>query len=397
VDQVVDLLRQLGDSDRSRRVASGEALASMGETVIPMLLAAVIDERSPIDAFEVGRVLRAIGRPGLDALTDALVMAPTPAARSRCEWAFERFGPDFTEDYVRALSHHSAVVRHAAASGLQFAGEAAAAAVPALVPLLADPDNTVRYRVICALWRIGRRAIPALQAVRRDGPGRQRPAALTAMAMIDGERALSLNDRRAVERLIRVKLSTENSQQVDREIDGPWVALPTNDQSAVLRALDLSDPRPATMELGYNVACIFDGRDRCVFVTPVLNGWTLAVGRWFLRWGRDSAVYPDAARDLSRQFGRAQAYWYNCGTMESAWAICADGRDLHRYDVDDWDPDEDEEEEEDEREWGGDATIAAAVNSVSPTGPFETMQGHGVLALTAIGRERGTPSGAPSI
>src|SRR5262249_17334184 len=156
-------------------------------------------------------------------------------------------------------------------------------AVPALMPLLADPDEDVRQRAVWAFGEIGEVAVPALQQVRSHGPGRWRAGALQALAEAAGEDGLPPPDPAAVEPLIRIKLLTERPESLDdRTVCGPWLALPTGDQTAVLDALDLSSPRPATLRMGF-AAVSYDShrftgeghREGRVFVTPQLDGWTL--------------------------------------------------------------------------------------------------------------------------
>ncbi|MBL7256973.1 HEAT repeat domain-containing protein [Paractinoplanes lichenicola] len=395
--------------------AAKAELVTLGGAAVGPLIAELADEESPVQWSSIGVVLREIGRPAFAPLAEALAAAPTPEVKRRYGWAFMGFGVALLDDYIGALAHPSARVREDAALGIQYCRERAAPAVPALAGLLDDPDAEVRQRVIWALGEIGAAAIPALQQVRREGPGRRRAAALRALAGIGGFEAFSAADRAAVERLVRVKLIDERIE--GEEPHGRWLALPTGDQAAVLEALGLSSPRPATMRLGRAVAGAAshgsvpeEWRRAVVFVSPQLDDWTLVFGHW-----ADDDREHDAIRSLSARFGRAQAYWYDDQTGSSGWTIAGGGvvirhysdagdacsgerlpierekptfADLEELPADQW-PDDDNDV--------CDGLAVAAAMSISPSelGPETLVRGTGVLALTEAGRDLGgCPAGA---
>jgi hypothetical protein len=177
--------------------------------------------------------------------------------------------------------------------------------------------------------------------VRLHAPRRRRLRAgtLRAIAEVAGEQAFSAADRAAVERLIRIKLRTERPEASTGGAPcGPWLALPTGDQAAILAALDLSDPRPVTMRLGFAAFyCDSHGmaddkqREGRVFVTPLLDGWTLVLGAWYARWGTGKREI-DACRELSARFGDAQSFWFDAQTGRSSWLICSEGKVVRWYD-----------------------------------------------------------------
>ncbi|MER7335355.1 MULTISPECIES: HEAT repeat domain-containing protein [unclassified Micromonospora] len=438
---LTEAVRALADPEPERRREAHRTLVAAGSGAVAPLIAGLLDEESPVDwAGAAGSVLREIGAPAFEPLVAAIAAATTVEVRRRCGWAFQGFGVELLDAYAAALSHPSPHVRQDAALGLQYRGAAAVPAVPALLPLLADPDPDVRQRAVWALSAIGAGALPALHEIRRHGPGRLRAGALRAIAELAGEPAFSAPDRAAVERLIRIKLLAERPGSVaGRAPCGSWLALPTGDQAAVLDALELSDPRPATLRLGYAASahdshCADDRYARSrVFVTPELNGWTLVLGPWYAFRGGPKRE-AETCRALSEQFGAAQSYWYDARGGGSAWLICAAGEVLRQYDDDkpkrsvgarlpveeglllpheepdipdeawaSWDhaaPDADERWAEIERRYGVpdtcDALTVAAAMSVDPAGlgPDTDMRGHGLLALTKVGRKHGVAPGA---
>jgi len=71
----------------------------------------------------------------------------------------------------------------------------------------ASPGNQ-RYAVLRRFEK-DESAVEMLRAVRRDGPGRLRRAALDALAAVGGETALEPADQRLVERFVRVRRLTD--------------------------------------------------------------------------------------------------------------------------------------------------------------------------------------------
>ncbi|MEU8620120.1 HEAT repeat domain-containing protein [Streptomyces sp. NPDC048623] len=195
-----------------------------------------------------------------------------------------------------------------------------------------------------------------------------------------------------------------------------------------------------------------------VFVSPALDGWTLVFGdpsqdahRITAVWdaaddeddeGEASEVRAEVVRErcaaLSRRFGAAQWYGMSCGDGWTAWCIAEDGEVVRYYDA--FEAEEDGEDEGDGARHPAEAGFLlphedgfpedafddldpgsedfparceqirqelgipetcyaddiAARLSVDPgsLGPATTVTGHGVLALTACGREHGHPVGA---
>ncbi|MEU6454505.1 hypothetical protein [Streptomyces sp. NPDC047065] len=69
-----------------------------------------------------------------------------------------------------------------------------------------------------------------------------------------------------------------------------------------------------------------------VYVSPALDGWTLAIGRWCdpcdIERSDDVLQMCEA---LSARYGRAQAYYYGAQGDGSAWLIAEQGTVVRRY------------------------------------------------------------------
>ena len=346
--------------------------------------------------------------------------------------------PGLLDACIAALSDPDPQVRGRAALDIQAHGADGLSAVPALLAMFRDPDRMTACRVRSAVAGLGEAVVPLLQRIRQTGPGRLRPAALTALADIGGEEALSARDTASIERLIRIKLLEERPQPL-AACWLYWIAVAGGDQQGIMRTLGLSEPRPVTFALGCEIvdSDVHGGPDDQpgspygrVFVTPELDGWTLISGAWC-----DPCDAQTGERvlqqcvELSTRFGRAQAYYYGAQRDGSAWLIAQDGTVLRRYqeagEADDWqwtvgeplecerawraevglpptwdnaardDPDHDEDDE-----WKSEAfdlaPKVAAVMSINPMaiGPHTATRGTPLIALTPIGVDEGVPPGA---
>jgi hypothetical protein len=454
------LLRRLGSPHHRVSSAAHRALVKRGPDAVGPVLAELSDERSPVDWSVTASVLRSIGDAAFDPLVNAIAAAPTAEVARRCGWAFCGLDVSGPEMYLPALRHPHPKVRDRAAYALQLKSDAALPYAPQLIELLADPDKDVRQRALWALTEIGSGVVPLLRELRRSTTaGQLRRHALTALAAVAGPDAFDAGERALIERLIRVKRSGETPEPM--HLCGSWYALPTRDQAGVLDAFDLSDAVPVTMRLGAS-AWNHDHHDwtrddehaRCarLYVTPVLDGWTLVFGH-----PPDEAHPAETATDggqraaeydfysvvrvrcaaLSDRFGAAHWYGTSCGDGWTAWCIAEHGRLLRCYDIEDPDdqtgprhPAEEGYALPHENPFPHDAfddidfsdneaflarsgqlkqelnipdtcysTDIAARISVDPEalGPRTRVEGHGVLALTACGRRHGHPRGALQI
>lgn len=108
-----------------------------------------------------------------------------------------------------------------------------------------------------------------------------------------------------------------------------WFAIHSQDTRAVAGALELLDIRPANWVYGVWHAIESDDDDYAVFVTPPVNGWTLAVGVPILYESDDNA----AARmvELSRKFGEAQFFASMRVSNSYVWARAAGGELVRHF------------------------------------------------------------------
>ncbi len=406
---------------------------ALGPDAVEPLLRALADETSPAGWREIARVLGRIGDAGFDGLLRELVQAPAGKGAERVGFAFADLGTAFLDHYRAALRHPSAGVRRLAVRGIQRCEEAGLPALPSILSLLGDPDRAVAGQARDTLILRGRSLLPQLRRIRAHGPGRQRAGALTVLAELGGEPALSARDGAAIERLVRTKLVDDRPEAL-WGCWNHWIAVPGGDQAGIIKALGLVDPRPVTFALGNDIVDA-DGHGRDpddgsgyarVFVTPELDGWTLVLGAWCDPCGEErSADVLRLCGELSRRYGQAQAYYYGGRGDGSAWLVAERGAVLRRYrrtgEEDDelltlgaplpYERDRRTElglpperhpgaSDEDEEEWQDTAhdlapELAAAL-SVNPLaiGPDTPSHGVGVVALTPYGVEHGVPAGA---
>ncbi|MGW6724758.1 hypothetical protein ACWF9G_02535 [Nocardia sp. NPDC055029] len=140
--------------------------------------------------------------------------------------------------------------------------------------------------------------VPLLQQVRRSHLSERR-SALAALAEI-GWHTIEPADLALLHRFIMAKLARERPQPLRAAEDCLWWALPTDDQAAVLDAFGLSDPVPATVAMGTVVA--LENRrhpiEECerVYVSPVLDGWTLVFGDPASHYPRDDRRIQEAQK-----------------------------------------------------------------------------------------------------
>ncbi|WP_326597230.1 HEAT repeat domain-containing protein [Streptomyces sp. NBC_01803] len=448
--RLLGLIAEASSDDASvRETARGELIA-LGATAVGPLLAALWDDEAPVAWSDAAWLLRKIGQPALDPLADAISAAPTPTALRRARWAFTGLDVPGLGVYAAALRHPHPQVRQSAAFVFQGRGRDALSEAHLLLPLLADPVPEVREGAVWALREVGPGVVPLLHAVRRGrwpGFARSRAGALEVLAAVGGPAALDETDLAAVRRLISVKSRSEIPEPM--HTCGPWFALPTSDQEAVLDAFGLTDPVPVTMRLGASAWChdlhtgngprARHGTCARVYVSPVLDGWTLVFGI------PSGDAHPADGRPLghrvrrrcaalSRRFGVTHWYGMRCGDEWTAWCFGERGKVVRFYDAAEPEAEIGTEHPAEARCWlpyesefsrrlleGIDAADAEAFlacyeqirrelwlpgqrtavevagqASVDPAsiGPQTRVTGRAVLALTACGREHGHPRGA---
>jgi HEAT repeat protein len=281
-----ELIERLASGDAAvRRAAAGE-LHEAGAAAVPLMIETV-RRLGPSPQYSLLMdALGRLGRVAFDPVCAALATAQTREERRTFAWVLRRLGESALPGYISALGHPSSEVRRAALAGIGGLKEAGLPAAPVIAPMLGHADKQVRDAASWALVSMGSAVIPLLQDIRATGPGRARPAALYCLAEAGGENALSSRDRRAVERLIRVKLAADHPVPVTCCFLS-WIAVATSDQRQVMKLFGLTPAWPATFPLGI-AAADRDGHGpdqgpggyARVFVTPPLDGWTLLIGPW---------------------------------------------------------------------------------------------------------------------
>jgi hypothetical protein len=158
------------EADFGIRLASASALAATGADAVPALTQVLVDgEVREIERSTYGKlypVVSALNKIG-------------PAARAA------------VPALVRVLGDANNSVRETAAEALGAIGPDASSAVAALIAVLGDPDWTVRTNAARALGQIGRAAqvaVPALQKAQEDTNQFVRKAAGEALANIQRAR-----------------------------------------------------------------------------------------------------------------------------------------------------------------------------------------------------------------
>ncbi|AOP47214.1 hypothetical protein [Streptomyces lydicus] len=229
---------------------------------------------------------------------------------------------------VRRLATGDRADRRAARDGLVALG---APIVPHLLPLLREAGTPGCSAAESCLERLGPAAILPLRAVRREGPGQLRAAALRMLATLGGGDALSAADRAAVERLVRIKLLDEEPGDLPAD---SWIAVPGAEVSEIVRALELHHALPVTTAMGLSAAVHHEnsltrGADDAsratvhrVFITPEFEGWRLLYGADYLRDHWASAV-----ERLSAHCGEAHFYAVDDGNGAQVWWVSEHGRD----------------------------------------------------------------------
>jgi hypothetical protein len=206
--------------------------------------------------------------------------------------------------------------------------------------------------------------------------------------------------------------------------DTSWIAVKCGTVEAIVKVLDLSDPKPATWAQGLEVGG--GNHDDCpaewgelagVYITPLVRGWRLAVGHYVgaapqarpeddLRTGwRKVAGW---CRRLSREFGEAHAFTEQAQMDWYSWIMARDGAVIRQVVFEDgeflsergqrsgvegrlvarfrpdevrsrWRPDV------------GDVPRLAGDCSVNPwrLGPRTPLVGQGFVAVTPWGRQEG--------
>jgi hypothetical protein len=185
------------------------------------------------------------------------------------------------------------------------------------------------------LWHIEDRTevVTALQAVRRQGPGRLRAVALDALVYLAGPQAIDARDSVAIARLIRIR---QRSDPV-----GPvmscwtyWWCVHSENQAAVVSSLGLTDLQPVTYNLASSIIDILEHDEHdsgIVYVGPAINGWTPVVGPCCDAFGDQGAEVQATLERLSAQYREAHAFYFGAQGDGSAWLVARNGDTVRRY------------------------------------------------------------------
>ncbi|TQM32449.1 HEAT repeat domain-containing protein [Nocardia bhagyanarayanae] len=434
-----------GLADPAFRAEAVEAIVAAGDDLIELLLWELLDPDPRVDRVGGIAVLRRFGPVAYRAVTEQLAIAETPDAVELCCQVLDiPVTPDATK-YALEICSEDPEDRAGSAFVLGYRRRREYA--PLLVPLLADPVQRVRAEAISAFGRLGRSAVPLLRRVR----GSRMPERRYALAALNqiGWDTTEPRDLKVLARWMRSKIAAEVAEPFVPQ-DG-WYAIRTADRAAVLEAFGLSDPVAVTWSMGTDTWREHDSRHSrtaygehadCarMYVSPVLDGWTLVFGTPVIERELDRHDYemsrmldldadytPDGREHqerrarcaaLSERFG--QAHWYGQNHESGCddwwgWCLAAHGEIL-RYYYRDFDEHVDPirvgsrhaaeagvlfdstkiEDREDFRQQDGLSDMAtpllvAGRTSVDPSriGANTRTQGHGVLALTACGRRLG--------
>ena len=106
-----------------------------------------------------------------------------------------------------------------------------------------------------------------------------------------------------------------------------WFAVRSTDTSAVVAALELHSPEPAGWE--YGVYQAYNQDEYCVFVTPPVGPWTLALGVPVV-WEADDFA-TERRVGLSRVFGEAQLFSSVRTSDVYEWAQALEGTLVRRF------------------------------------------------------------------
>ncbi|MFJ9122382.1 hypothetical protein ACIRJO_43625 [Streptomyces sp. NPDC102394] len=249
------------------------------------------------------------------------------------------------EALVGDLSSRDHVVRDAALDGLVALGPTA---VHRLLPYTRDrestiPNSSVRY----VIKLLGDEGLLRLREIRREGPGRPRSSALELLVDLGGADALDESDRRAVDRLVRIKILDERPVETPSE-GGRWLAFPADRLDDAVAALGLHDVRPATSVMGVAAATQAadslefrhaDGekhRAYRVFITPEFENWRAEgpIKNWRMLWGNSFLDELDGfllARKLSERCGEAHFYVLDPYNSSDNWYVARDGHMVRSY------------------------------------------------------------------
>ncbi|MGF6889423.1 hypothetical protein ABIA39_008888 [Nocardia sp. GAS34] len=308
--------------------------------------------------------------------------------------------------YLSLLGHREPLVRWWGLWALARSGPAASLFLDEVLTLVNDPEAVVSDRALATLDAMGSEAFARLRALgQRPGPAQR--SALSAVAALGGWPLLDSAQRALLTQGVEDQVAHEAPESMwaggpmsiwrrRRAGDllgdwtGHWLAVPTDDQVALLDELGLVEAMPTTMQVGMRYSL----ETGCVFATPQLDGWTLVFG-YDLPGGISVESVREWVVGLSRRFG--SAHWHFFDDTAAGWALAEDGELVHLRFSEEWAEDDEVEDDEvigpphpaeleGESESRGWATFRVAqLSSLDPSnvGPHTRVHGHGVVAGTS--------------
>lgn len=233
------------------------------------------------------------------------------------------------EELTQELASSDGATRTAAEDALVAYG---AQAVDHVLSFLSKGQSTEATLHAGAFLHRAREAVlPRLHDIRRNGPADLRRPALRVLVDMGGEELLDMADRRAIQRLVQIKLLDE--RPVSLPLETRWLAFPADRLDAALSALGLHDLRAVTTIMGVAAATVAkDSMDfessgggtstaYRVFITPEFSGWRLLFGNSFL----DELGGTNLADKVSEQAGEAHFYAIDTYHSSQLWWIARDG------------------------------------------------------------------------
>ena len=172
------LVAQLGSRDAVRRAEASETLIAMGPEAVDALIQGVSDKNPQIREMSAW-TLSEIGVP-TDRVVPAVISIladPDENLRVMGSVALQNLGEPAVPYLIDALKAESAEIRLNAAYALGEIGTPLDTILPALIRTLTDPEWNVRRLVVRALVTIGTPALDSLiQALHSDDPDLRRMA-----------------------------------------------------------------------------------------------------------------------------------------------------------------------------------------------------------------------------
>ncbi len=332
-----------------------------GDDLIEPILWELLEPNPRVDRVGGIAVLQRFGPVAYPAMIEQLAIAETPAAVELCCQALGIAAASDATKFALEICSEDPEDRAGIAFVLGYRRRREYA--PLLVPLLADPVQRVRDEAIGAFGRLGRSAAPLLRRV-RCSRAPERRYALAALAQI-GWDTPEPRDLAVLARWMQAKLAADVADPFVPQ-DG-WYAVRTADRAAVLDAFGLSDPVAVTWSMGTDTWRAHDARHSrtaydehadCarMYVSPVLDGWTLVFGTSvadeeldrhdhelsrmldvdadYTPDGREHQERQALCAALSARFG--QAHWYGQNYESGCddwwgWCLASHGEVLRYY------------------------------------------------------------------